>query len=76
MDDAPTQISGPLVIDDEYDDDFDAEEPVSTGDAFDVVAESRAVGPWTWSRENLIWCAGAGALALFLLVMMIVKIAT
>ncbi|MDQ3339945.1 MAG: serine/threonine protein kinase [Myxococcota bacterium] len=71
MDDAPTQISGPLVIDDN---DFDAEEPVSTGDP---LGGTRAVGgPWTWSRENLIWCAGAGALALFLLVMMIVKIVT
>ena len=29
---------------------------------------------WSWTRENLLWCAGAAALALFMVVMLIVKV--
>jgi len=35
-----------------------------------------AVIAFSWTRENILWCAGAAALALFMLVMLIVKVAS
>jgi hypothetical protein len=31
---------------------------------------------WTWTRENLVWCGGAAAMLLSLVVIAIVRIAT
>lgn len=64
--DAPTEISAPPVIDP---DDFEAERAPIRG------LTPLPAATWAWSRENIIWCAGAAALALFLFVMTIVKIA-
>ena len=63
MDDAATVISGPPIIDEDY---GLEEDPL-------VEPPSPAM-PWTWNRDNIVWCAGAGALALFMVLMMIVKI--
>jgi serine/threonine protein kinase len=62
MDDAATVISGPPIIDEDY----GAEDP--------LVEPPSPAGAWIWNRDNIIWCAGAVALALFMLLMMIVKI--
>ena len=66
LDDGPTQFTVVPIFPDE-------EAHVEVGASMPIGA---ANGTWTWSRENLVWCAGAAGLALFLLVMTIVKIVT
>ena len=70
LDDGPTEFGAPIF------DDFEYEEPPSATGPQGGEAPIPTVATWTWSRENLVWCAGAAALALALLIITIVKIAT
>lgn len=74
LDDAPTEFGAPPIFDDEFPSGNTAL-PTRPSQAPLPVPAPHAV-PWTWSRENIVWCAGAAALLLALVVIVIVRIAS
>jgi serine/threonine protein kinase len=72
LDDGPTEFGAPPI----FDEDFPGNTPMPTRPSQVPLPAPAPVHAWVWTRENLLWCAGAAAMLLSLVVIAIVRIAT
>ena len=72
LDDAPTEFAPPPIFDDEFPGVATTSLPTRLPVATPPVAAP--VPAFTWSRENIVWCAGAAAMLLSLFVIALARI--